>query len=189
MGLDLTISEQSEFRTDSKGRPQHTVTELLNIHGSEGHLFLDNVGGLSELSNCSTMTIDAMDIFEGLEIFRDMLAEQDTLTLKTKYEELLNQQNELILKLCEKYSISDKQLLTKYYLTDEEKEIVGRLTDEERDKLNTLHKDITYISSDLREVNELEDIIATIEQFNRDNNLKHDELTWGDRTFEVHIWY
>ena len=31
MGLDLTVSEQTDFRKDSKGRIQYTVTELYNF--------------------------------------------------------------------------------------------------------------------------------------------------------------
>ena len=31
MGTDLTVYEQSDFRTDSKGRMCYTVTELFNF--------------------------------------------------------------------------------------------------------------------------------------------------------------
>lgn len=191
MGLDLTISEQTEFRKDSKGRPCYTVTELMNIHGRTGHIFLDLVGQLSDLSNCSTMTIDAMDIFNGLDTMRDNLAEYDTVEVKTRHEKALNTLSQLLTFFCEKYSIPSKDIITKWdnFCSAEELEQKNRLTDTERNEVIRAEREVIEAGSDLKEVNDYESIIADIEQFNRDNNLKKDELTWGDRTFEVHIWY
>lgn len=190
MGLDITISEQTEFRTDSKGRPCHTVTELLNISGRYGHLLLDNISSLCELSNCSTKTIDAMDIFEGLEALREELAEYDVATTKAKYEETLNALAELKFRLCEKHNIPNEQILTKWgFLTEEELEQRNRLSDDEKTELHRAERKVCEHSQDLNEITDLENIIAELEQFNRDNNLSQKELTWGDRTFEVHIWY
>ena len=191
MGLDITISEQSDFRRDEHNRPCYTVTELLNISGHAGHLFLDNVGGLNELSNCSTMTIDALHIFEGLETLRNNLASFDRVQVKTKYEEALNTLAQLKFSLCEKHSIPNEQILTKWdsFCTEEELEQKSRLTDEEKNELNRAERDVISTSQDFREIEELDEIVTELEQFNRDNKLKKDELTWGDRTFEVHIWY
>lgn len=191
MGLDLTISEQTEFRTDSKGRACHTVTELMNIHGSRGHLFLDNVGGLDELSNCSTMTVDAMDIFAGLETMRDKYAEYDNTEVKSEYEATLNTLAELKFNICEKYNIPNEQILTKWdsFCTEEELEQKNRLSDEDKNELNRAERAVIHARSDYKDIVELEEMIEDIEQFIKDNDLKKDELTWGDRTFEVHIWY
>ncbi len=74
MGTDLFVSEQSEFRTDSKGRTQYTVTQLDNFRGYGCSKIIDSIPALSEMSNCSTVTIDAKDIVNALD---DLEAERE----------------------------------------------------------------------------------------------------------------
>ena len=89
MGLDLIVSEQTDFRSDSKGRLQHTVTELYNfLHN--GYKIVEYVSGLSDMKNCSTVTVDAMDFISGLERMKD-----DMLFIERDGEHYANEENEL----------------------------------------------------------------------------------------------
>ena len=123
MGLDLTVSEQTDFRRDSKGRMQYTVTELYNFNHN-GYKIVEYVGELSDMSNCSTVTVDAKDFVAGLQQMKD---------------------------------------------------------------------DMSFIEHDgehyANEESELKRAIEDLEYFIEENNLNDSELDWGDRTFEVHMWY
>lgn len=123
MGLDLTVSEQTDFRKDSKGRMQYTVTELYNFNHN-GYKIVEYVGELSDMSNCSTVTVDAKDFVAGLQHMKD---------------------------------------------------------------------DMSFIEHDgehyANEESELKRAIEDLECFIDENNLNDSELDWGDRTFEVHMWY
>lgn len=89
MGLDLIVSEQTDFRSDSKGRLQHTVTELYNfLHN--GYKIVEYVSGLSDMKNCTTVTVDAMDFISGLEGMKD-----DMLFIERDGEHYANEENEL----------------------------------------------------------------------------------------------
>ena len=89
MGLDLTVSEQTDFRSDSKGRLQHTVTELYNfLHN--GYKIVEYVSGLSDMKNCTTVTVDAMDFISGLKRMKD-----DMLFIEHDGEHYANEENEL----------------------------------------------------------------------------------------------
>lgn len=89
MGLDLIVSEQTDFRSDSKGRLQHTVTELYNfLHN--GYKIVEYVSGLSDIKNCSTVTVDAMDFISGLKRMKD-----DMLFIEHDGEHYANEENEL----------------------------------------------------------------------------------------------
>ena len=89
MGLDLIVSEQTDFRSDSKGRLQHTVTELYNfLHN--GYKIVEYVSGLSDIKNCSTVTVDAMDFISGLKRMKD-----DMLFIEREGEHYANEENEL----------------------------------------------------------------------------------------------
>ena len=89
MGLDLIVSEQTDFRSDSKGRLQHTVTELYNfLHN--GYKIVEYVSGLSDMKNCTTVTVDAMDFISGLERMQD-----DMLFIEHDGEHYANEENEL----------------------------------------------------------------------------------------------
>ena len=89
MGLDLIVSEQTDFRSDSKGRLQHTVTELYNfLHN--GYKIVEYVSGLSDMKNCTTVTVDAMDFISGLERMKD-----DMLFIEREGEHYANEENEL----------------------------------------------------------------------------------------------
>ena len=123
MGLDLTVSEQTDFRKDSKGRMQYTVTELYNFNHN-GYKIVEYVSDLSDMSNCSTVTVDAKDFVAGLQQMKD---------------------------------------------------------------------DMSFIEHDgehyANEESELKRAIEDLEYFIDENNLNDSELDWGDRTFEVHMWY
>ena len=89
MGLDLIVSEQTDFRSDSKGRLQHTVTELYNfLHN--GYKIVEYVSGLSDIKNCSTVTVDAMDFISGLKRMKD-----DMLFIEHDGEHYANEETEL----------------------------------------------------------------------------------------------
>ena len=89
MGLDLIVSEQTDFRSDSKGRLQHTVTELYNfLHN--GYKIVEYINGLSDMKNCTTVTVDAMDFISGLERMKD-----DMLFIEHDGEHYANEENEL----------------------------------------------------------------------------------------------
>ena len=89
MGLDLIVSEQTDFRSDSKGRLQHTVTELYNfLHN--GYKIVEYVSELSDMKNCTTVTVDAMDFISGLERMKD-----DMLFIEHDGEHYANEENEL----------------------------------------------------------------------------------------------
>ena len=89
MGLDLTVSEQTDFRSDSKGRLQHTVTELYNfLHN--GYKIVEYVSGLSDMKNCTTVTVDAMDFISGLKRMKE-----DMLFIEHDGEHYANEENEL----------------------------------------------------------------------------------------------
>ena len=89
MGLDLIVSEQTDFRSDSKGRLQHTVTELYNfLHN--GYKIVEYVSGLSDMKNCTTVTVDAMDFISGLKRMKD-----DMLFIERDGEHYANEENEL----------------------------------------------------------------------------------------------
>ena len=123
MGLDLTVSEQTDFRKDSKGRMQYTITQLYNFNHN-GYKIVEYVGELSDMNNCSTVTVDAMDFISGLKRMKE-----DMLFIEHDGEHYANEESEL------KSAIEDLE-----YVIDE-------------------------------------------------NNLNENELDWGDRTFEVHMWY
>lgn len=89
MGLDLIVSEQTDFRSDSKGRLQHTVTELYNFYHN-GYKIVEYVSGLSDMSNCSTVTVDAMDFISGLKRMKD-----DMLFIEHDGEHYANEESEL----------------------------------------------------------------------------------------------
>ena len=89
MGLDLIVSEQTDFRSDSKGRLQHTVTELYNfLHN--GYKIVEYVSGLSDMKNCTTVTVDAMDFISGLKRMKD-----DMLFIEHDGEHYANEESEL----------------------------------------------------------------------------------------------
>ena len=89
MGLDLIVSEQTDFRSDSKGRLQHTVTELYNfLHN--GYKIVEYVSGLSDIKNCSTVTVDAMDFISGLKRMKE-----DILFIEHDGEHYANEESEL----------------------------------------------------------------------------------------------
>ena len=89
MGLDLTVSEQTDFRKDSKGRMQYTITELYNFNHN-GYKIVEYVGELSDMKNCSTVTVDAMDFISGLKRMKD-----DMLFIEHDGEHYANEENEL----------------------------------------------------------------------------------------------
>ena len=89
MGLDLIVSEQTDFRSDSKGRLQHTVTELYNFYHN-GYKIVEYVSGLSDIKNCSTVTVDAMDFISGLKRMKE-----DMLFIEHDGKHYANEESEL----------------------------------------------------------------------------------------------
>ena len=89
MGLDLIVSEQTDFRSDSKGRLQHTVTELYNFYHN-GYKIVEYVSGLSDIKNCSTVTVEAMDFISGLKRMKE-----DIRFIEHDGEHYANEENEL----------------------------------------------------------------------------------------------
>ena len=86
MGLDLTISVQSDFGVDEQGRNTYKVTQLANLWGC--YAILDQLGYRvdGEFSNCATHT------FYG-ETFHEILKElQEELTELSKVKELTDYQ-------------------------------------------------------------------------------------------------
>ena len=120
MGTDLTVREQVDFRTDSKGRMCYTVVELFNFRPF-AHVILDHLG--IEMTNCSTVAVDAMDFKNCLQSMKDTLS-----FVEHDGESRLNQDHEL------------------------------------------------------------ERAIEYLEDFIEDNDLNEVE-DYGERTFEVHLWY
>lgn len=89
MGLDLIVSEQTDFRKDNKGRMQYTVTELYNFDYN-GYKIIEYVSDLSDMSNCSTVTVDAKDFVAGLQQMKD-----DVLFIEHNGEHYANEKSEL----------------------------------------------------------------------------------------------
>lgn len=78
MGLDLTISLQSDFDTDEQGRYTYKVTQLANLEGC--YAILDQLGNRldSGFANCATYTFYGEtfhEILEGLQSEIEDLAE------------------------------------------------------------------------------------------------------------------
>ena len=90
MGLDLTISVQSDFGTDEQGRNTYKVTQLANLRNCWVTLNeLDNrLDG--EFSNCATHTFYG-ETFHA--ILKDMQEELTELTELSKVQELTDYQN------------------------------------------------------------------------------------------------
>ena len=86
MGLDLTISVQSDFGTDEQGRYTYKVTQLANLWGC--YAILDQLGYRvdGEFSNCDTHTFYGETFHE---ILKDM---QKELTELSKVKELTDYQ-------------------------------------------------------------------------------------------------
>ena len=89
MGTDLIVSEQTDFRQDSKGRLQYTVTEVHNFR-PYAYKILEYVAGLSEMNNCSSRNVDAKDFLEGLQHMKD-----DLLFIEHDGEHYANEENDL----------------------------------------------------------------------------------------------
>ena len=89
MGLDLTISVQSDFGTDEQGRNTYKVTQLANLRNCWVTLNeLDNrLDG--EFSNCATHTFYGETFHD---ILKDMQEELTELTELSKVKELTDYQ-------------------------------------------------------------------------------------------------
>ena len=90
MGLDLTISVQSDFGTDEQGRNTYKVTQLANLRNcwvtlNELYNRLDG-----EFSNCATHSFYGETFHD---ILKDMQEELTELTELSKVQELTDYQN------------------------------------------------------------------------------------------------
>ena len=90
MGLDLTISVQSDFGTDEQGRYTYKVTQLANLWGC--YAILDQLGYRLEsgFSNCATHSFYGETFHD---ILKDMQEELTELTELSKVQELTDYQN------------------------------------------------------------------------------------------------
>lgn len=73
MGMDLFVSEQTDFRFNDKGQAQYTVTELYNFRPYVPTI-MEYVGELDAIDNNTTVTIDATEFIHGLRSMKDSLA-------------------------------------------------------------------------------------------------------------------
>lgn len=89
MGTDLTVFEQTDFRVDSKGRTQYTVTEIHNFRPN-AYKVMEYVSNLSGINNCSIVTVDARDFITGLQMMKD-----DMLFIEHDGEHYANEEREL----------------------------------------------------------------------------------------------
>ena len=85
MGLDLTISVQSDFGTDEQGRNTYKVTQLANLGGC--YAILNQLSNRLDggFANCATYTFYGEtfhEILEGLQSEIEDLAEGITLEYK-----------------------------------------------------------------------------------------------------------
>lgn len=90
MGLDLTISVQSDFGTDEQGRYTYKVTHLCNLRNC--YTILDQLSNRlldSEFSNCATYTFYG-ETFHA--ILKDMQEELTEITGLSKVKELTDYQ-------------------------------------------------------------------------------------------------
>ena len=90
MGLDLTISVQSDFGTDEQGRNTYKVTQLANLRNCWVTLneLVNRLDG--EFSDCATHTFYGETFHE---ILKDMQEELTELTELSKVQELTDYQN------------------------------------------------------------------------------------------------
>ena len=87
MGLDLTISVQSDFGTDEQGRNTYKVTQLCNLRNCYailGQLSNRLDGGFA---NCATYTFYGETFHDILEDFQTELAELDVEIQSPEYKE------------------------------------------------------------------------------------------------------
>ena len=87
MGLDLTISVQSDFGTNEQGRNTYKVTQLCNLRNCYailGQLSNRLDGGFA---NCATYTFYGETFHDILEDFQTELAELDVEIQSPEYKE------------------------------------------------------------------------------------------------------
>ena len=101
MGLDLTISVQSDFGVDEQGRYTYKVTQLANLWGC--YAILDQLGYRvdGEFSNCATHTFYG-ETFHA--ILKDMQEELTELTELSKVKELTDYQKSRMGRLSDEIS-------------------------------------------------------------------------------------
>lgn len=75
MGLDLSVREQVELRTDAKGRNTWTVVELCNLRDCWQILDCLNWKLDEGFSNCGTHSFTDRDFFEVLQTLRNKIKE------------------------------------------------------------------------------------------------------------------
>lgn len=95
MGIELLISELTNFKKDEKGRDCHTVIDLYNFSNS-GYTILKNIGSLEyELNNGCTKLIDGADLVECLKQIKKQLKEKSDQNDKNFILELKEAINDL----------------------------------------------------------------------------------------------
>lgn len=85
MGMDLFVSEQTDFRFNDKGQAQYTVTELYNFR-PYAPTVIEYVGELDTMNNNTTVTVDAAEFIHGLRSMKDSLALIETNEAISQYQ-------------------------------------------------------------------------------------------------------
>lgn len=89
MGTDLFVSERTDYRTDSQGRTQYTVTEIYNFERN-AYKVMEYTENLSEMANCTTITVNSMQFINALKRMKD-----DMLFIEHDGEHYANEERDL----------------------------------------------------------------------------------------------
>jgi len=87
MGLDFTISETKYIGLDEQGRNKYETIELENF-GHTGYTIMDYCTPLNCMANCSTVSIDAVELLYCLDDMKKSQAECPTTELEYAIDEL-----------------------------------------------------------------------------------------------------
>lgn len=185
MGYDLYISEQTDFRIDSKGRQQHTVTQLLSLCGEVAKALEEELG--TDLDNCRTANVDAMDIISVLHSCQEYVSKRGQ--YKQDAEDSQKHLNHVYDLIEEQLNLGNvKEILdSKDYLA--KRRIIQKLNEELKEafcEAEAKHRMNKYY---LHMVDVREELEGELEEFIKENEIDVDDTEWGERTFEVHIWY
>lgn len=111
MGVDLTVSERTDYRTDEKGRTQYTVTLIYNFERN-AYKIIEYTENLAEMANCTTVTVNSIHFIDALKRMKD-----DMLFIEHDGEHYANEEREL------KYAIDDlESFIDEFNLTEDEED-------------------------------------------------------------------
>lgn len=89
MGTDLFVSERTDYRTDSQGRTQYTVTEIYNFERN-AYKIIEYTENLAGMANCTTITVGSMQFINALQRMKD-----DMLFIEHDGEHYANEERDL----------------------------------------------------------------------------------------------